>query len=176
MQALLALAARAPAATFSATYTSGADRVVVHQRPPRRRVDVTSAGGGREAIVIDGDGAVLTCRHGDRRWRCSAGGREDDALGAFSPELVARTVEALEAAAGHYRTGVGRARIAGVAATCLRSTPLDAASAPERSTAQLCVAPDGVPLLLDRGDGSPVLRAIAYRAAARAEDVRRPDR
>jgi hypothetical protein len=180
VQDVLALAARAPAARFTATYASGAERLVVAQVPPRRRVDVLGAGGTPvESVVTDGDGGAVRCERpgngggGGGRWRCTEVDGEAAAVGAFSPELVARTVEALAASAGAYRTDVYVLTVARVRARCLRSTPVDAAAGGGPS--QLCVAADGVPLLLDRGDGTPVLRAVAYRASAADEDVRRPD-
>jgi hypothetical protein len=205
VQSVLGLAARAPAASCVVTYSSGTDRLVVAQRPPRRRVDVLGEGGAPvESVVTDADGGVVGCsraRTGTssaRRWRCRKVAAEAGALpaagaGAFTPELVARTVEALAAARDAFTVDVYRLRLAGVTATCLRSTPTDpgppstsdapSATAPttsasasaSASVAQLCVAPDGVPLLLDRADGTPVLRAVAYRPSASAADVRRPD-
>jgi hypothetical protein len=164
--------------SFSATYRAGADRIVVHQRPPRRRVDVLAGGVAREAVVSDGRGEVRCERPAGGGWSCGrvpggeAGGGAGG-FGAFSPELVARTVEALEEAAGSFTLEVIERRIAGVDASCLRSVPVveDAGIGP----AWLCVTADGVPVLLDRGDGSPELRAVAYRRGASAEDVARPD-
>lgn len=182
VQELLGTAARAPAASFSATYRAGVDRVVVHQRPPRRRVDVIVGGVARESVVSDADGEVRCERPAGELWTCrpvrageAAGGTVG--FGAFSPELVARTVEALEDAAGAFTLDVVERRIAGVDASCLRSAPAAAAADEERgsATAWLCVAPDGVPLLVDRGDGTPELRAIAYRRGASVGDVGRPD-
>lgn len=179
VQELLATAARAPAASFSATYRAGADRVVVHQRPPRRRVDVVVGGLAREAVVSDGGRDVRCERSDGAPWTCTplpAGdeGRGAIGFGAFSPELVARTVETLEDAAGAFTLEVVGRRIAGVEATCLRSAPAGAGAG--AGPAWLCVAPDGVPLLVDRGDGSPELRATAYRRGAADDDLARPDR
>ena len=177
--ALLGVAARAPAATFSATYVAGSERIVVHQVPPRRRVDVVVDGSAREAVVIDESaGTAVTCvRPASKPWACEsndapAGG--GFAGGAFSPELVARTVEALADGADTYRTSVSSRTVAGVRASCLVSTPV--AGVEGATTSQLCVAPDGVPLLVDRGDGAAVLRAVAYRPTAADQDVARPDR
>jgi hypothetical protein len=168
-------AARAPSARFSATYVSGADRIVVHQVPPRRRVDVVAGGVVREAVVVaEGEAPVRCDRPAGSRWTCTPDPAADAGVGAFSPELVARTVEALADGASSFRTEVVDARIAGVRARCLQSTPL--AAAMPATSSQLCIAPDGVPLLLDRGDGSPVLRAVAYLARASRGDVARPDR
>lgn len=178
VQEVLGRAARAPAATFSATYASGSDRLVVTQRPPRRRVDVVGTGGAPlESVVSDGEGGTVRCERASRaaadRWACRAATGASGAVGAFSPELVARTVEALTASASTYRTDVYDLTVAGVHVQCLRSTPVDPTTGPP---SQLCVAPDGVPLLLDRGDGTPILRAVAYRPSASAADVARPDR
>jgi hypothetical protein len=184
VQDVLGTAARAPSASFSATYRAGADRVVVHQRPPRRRVDVVVGGVAREAVVSDGDGEVRCQRPAGRPWTCTpapAGATEAGSraggFGAFSPELVARTVEALEDAAGAFTLEVVERRIAGVEASCLRSAPVDGAGdgGGDAAPAWLCVAPDGVPLLVDRGDGTPELRAVAYRSGASSDDVARPD-
>lgn len=181
VQELLATAARAPAASFSATYRAGADRVVVHQRPPRRRVDVVVGGVAREAVVSDADGEVRCERPAGEPWTCTpvpAGDRDGGAagFGAFSPELVARTVEALDDAAGAFTLEVVERRIAGIRASCLRSTPTgDGGHGASSAPAWLCVAPDGVPLLVDRGDGTPELRAVAYRSGTALDDVRRPD-
>jgi hypothetical protein len=185
VQELLGIAARAPAASFSATYRAGADQVVVHQRPPRRRVDVIVGGLAREAIVSDGDGEVRCERPAGDAWTCTPVPAGDTAagaggFGAFSPELVARTVEALEDAAGQFSLDVVERRIAGVEASCLRSSPTPGAAGTDgdgedSAPAWLCVAPDGVPLLVDRGDGTAELRAIAYRPAASVDDVARPD-
>lgn len=178
VQELLGTAARAPAASFSATYRAGADRVVVHQRPPRRRVDVVVGGVAREAVVSDAAGEVRCERPPGASWTCGPVPEGDQGggllgFGAFSPELVARTVEALEDAGGAFRLEVVERRLAGVEATCLHSVPVVASGA---APAWLCVAPDGVPLLVDRGDGSPELRAIAYRRGASDDDLARPDR
>ena len=177
VQELLGTATRAPAASFSATYRAGADRVIVHQRPPRRRVDVVVGGVAREAVVSDAAGEVRCERPPGDPWTCTPVPEGDEGggplgFGAFSPELVARTVEALEDAAGAFSLEVVERRIAGVEATCLHSVPVGAGAAP----AWLCVAPDGVPLLVDHGDGSPELRAIAYRRGASDDDLARPDR
>lgn len=179
VQELLGTATRAPAASFSATYRAGADRIVVHQRPPRRRVDVVVEGVAREAVVSDAEGEVRCERFPGDPWTCTSVPEDDEGggplgFGAFSPELVARTVEALEDAAGAFRLEVVERRIAGVEATCLHSAPVDARAG--AAPAWLCVAPDGVPLLVDRGDGSPELRAIAYRRGASDDDLARPDR
>ena len=99
-------------------------------------------------------------------------GRSGAGMGAFSPELVARAVEVLEDGAGAFDLEVRTTTMAGTRARCLRSTPTTEAG----TAAELCVSPEGVPLYLDRGDGSPVLRAIAYRPSAAERDVRRPDR
>ena len=175
VQAFLGRAARAPVARFSATYQSGAERIVVHQVPPRRRVDVLVGGVARDAVVVGGDGEepVRCERPAGKPWTCRLDPDADADVGAFTPELVARTVESLAAGASAFRTTVVDQRVAGVPARCLRSTPLADGSG---TTSQLCIAPDGVPLLLDRGDGSPVLRAVAYVASASDADVRRPDR
>jgi len=177
VQALLGTAARAVDARFSATFTSGDERVVVHQLPPRRRVDVFVGGIAREAYVEDGGRSWRCERPVGDEWSCSERASEEapptPALGAFSPELVARTVEALEDGAAAYDLDVHDLRVAGTATRCLRATPRAAPG--DVSESRLCVAADGVPLLLDLGQGSTALRAIAYRPAADPRDVERPD-
>ena len=165
---VLATAARAPSATFSAVYSGGGidGSVVVHQRPPQRRVDVVDARGRTvSAFVIDGDEA-LRCERERRAWRCS----EDDddgaappSLGAFDPALLDRTVSAL--AASEIAVTVERVRIAGTAASCVVSGPDD----------RFCVSPSGVPLLVQRADGTLALRATTYRRSVADDDLRRPD-
>jgi hypothetical protein len=178
VQEVLGRAARAPAATFSATYVSGTDRLVVTQRPPRRRVDVVGKGGSAlESVVADGEGETLRCERAfaarAERWTCKPATGASAEFGAFTPELVARTVEALTASAATYRTDVYELVVAGVHAQCQRSTPVVPSTGPPSPR---CVAPDGAPLVLARGDGTPILRALAYRDSASAADVARPDR
>ena len=178
---LLALAARAPAARFAATYAAGSERVVVHQVPPRRRVDVVVGGVARESVVVDdagsgsGPGSAVACsRPEGSGWSCEESERSASAVagGPFSPELVARTVDSLQDSADAYDVVVTDREVAGVAARCLVATPRT-----EGSPSELCVAAaSGVPLLVDLGDGSPALRAVTYRPTASDDDVRRPDR
>lgn len=164
---VVARAARAPAATFSAVYevrgTEG--RVVVHQRPPRQRVDAVD-GDGRtvSSFVSDGPNGSWSCQRGrGSAWRCVETAASDG-VGAFDPSVVDRTVTALAAADAPVR--VERMRIAGVDAACVRSGPSD----------RFCVSPSGVPLVVERSDGGQSLRVVTYRTTVDTSDLDRPDR
>lgn len=175
VQDFMARAARGATATFTARYAAGTDRFVVHQRPPDRRVDVQAGGRVVEAVVVAGD-EVVVCERPAARWTCEAAAGDDGragpaGVGAFSPEVMARTIEALRDSAGAYTLSVDRRTVAGVAASCLVT---ETTAAEEDAGGTFCVAPDGAPLLLATA-GSPVLRAITYRRGAAAADVARPD-
>ena len=175
-------AARAPQATFSASFAAGTGTIVVHQAPPRRRVDVVDAGVARESFVTGDDGRTIRCERPEGRgWTCGETDAGSDGpvagatgFGAFSPELVARTVEALEEGLAAYDVRVEPLTVAGVQARCLRTVP-KSGSGGATATSRLCISPDGVPVLVERGAGSPVLRAVAYRSRVDADDLRRPD-
>lgn len=164
---VVALAARAPAATFSAVYEVPGvpGRVVVHQRPPRRRVDTVDAEGRTvSAFVSDGSATSWDCTR-RTSWRCAAVAGSSGA-GAFDPALVDRTVAALSATGPTAEpVSVERTTVAGAAAVCVRSG----------ATERLCVSPSGVPLLVERA-GAGSLRAVTYRTAVDPDDLRRPDR
>ena len=175
---VLARAARAPAATFSAVFAvDGVEgSVVVHQRPPRRRVDVVDGSGRTVSSFVTGDrpdeAAAVRCERvasGEHAgWRCEEAGVDGAAgavptIGAFDPRAVDRTVEALRSSAAPVV--VERRTVAGVAARCVTAGPDD----------RFCVSPAGVPVLVQRGDGGATLRATTYRDAVDDEDLRRPD-
>jgi hypothetical protein len=166
---VVALAARAPAATFSAVYaTSELDgTVVVHQRPPRRRVDVVDGSGETVQVFIsDGEAATVACDHRPRGWHCAPVpvGSGASSLGAFTPAALDALVAAL-AGASPRSVLAESATVAGTRARCVRSGPAD----------RLCVSTTGVPLLIERSDGGSSLRATTYRTAVADDDLRRPD-
>ena len=170
---VVAAAAGAPAATFSAVFVGGGveGSVVVHQRPPRRRVDVVD-GSGRTvtSFVVDGAGSAQRCLRGSAgRWRCSPVGGEEAVppVGAFSPAALDAAISALAEAgadAGAGAVSVERTRVAGAPVACVVSGPAD----------RLCVSRSGVPLLVERSDGTPPLRATAYRTSVDDADLRAP--
>ena len=165
---VMASAAGAPAATFSAVYASGdaSGTVVVHQRPPRRRVDVVD-GSGRtvSSFVVEGDGSAVRCTRQESEWECAAADVDGaEPMGAFDPAVLDAAVAALAEASTPVT--VERTTIAGAAARCVRSGPAD----------RFCVSSAGVPLLVERSDGAAPLRATSYRASVTDDELRRPDR
>jgi hypothetical protein len=172
VQRFLGRAAASTGATFTATYVAGADRLVVHQRPPRRRVDTVVGAKTASSVVLDEHGRAFRCAPPGRRWTCHADDAARSTVGAFTPDVVSRTVDALKAATGAYVTSTDTRRIAGTSATCLVSRPTSG----DGAVATFCISPSGVPLLIDEGTGTPSLRALRYRPSASAADVARPDR
>lgn len=163
---VLALAASSVDGTFRVVYEledpgGGTRRVAVTQRPPDRRVDVTSADGTRDA-TIDVDGRTRSCTQPPGgEWVCEELGRPT-AETAFDQAAVDALAEALAGAVDDYAITVEQREVAGTDAECivtrLRS---DAAGDPALgSEGTLCVAPTGAVLLVERPVGT--LRALEH--------------
>jgi len=88
-------------------------------------------------------------------------------LGPFSLDDLSSTVNTLSASKETYDFRLDHRRIAGVRALCLVTTrkpalPPDPAAAPR---AELCLSPEGAPLLIESGTG-PSLQATRYSTSA----------
>lgn len=174
---LIGRAAGVVGATFAVTYELGDGGVAdVVQDPPRRRVDIRPAGASQPvtAVVVDEAGRTATCRQGTT-WACTRqDGSADVTTGPFAGPDLERTISALAASRATYDFSVEDRRIAGVDASCLVTTrKAGAAADPTRGTrGELCVAPDGVPLLVS--GGASTLKAVRYSTSVKGRTLDAP--
>lgn len=165
MADLLADAAAGVDATYRVAYEIGTATVEVAQRPPDRRVEVTAADGTVDAtFALDGTSYSCTDPPGDDPWRCATLG--DPATGgAFDEAAVAELAGALADGARDYDFTVSSRRLAGTEARCLVTERRPGATGADLGDrAELCVAPSGALLLVERAQGA--VRAVEY-----ADDV-----
>jgi hypothetical protein len=157
--------------TYTATYAVGPTTVVLAQRPPDRRVEVTNANGSR-AVRIDTAKGSTTCVWSGTRWACEpAGGGAPTAVGPLDPAAVQRTVQTLASSRATYAFAVDERVVAKTRARCLEVSPRPGAPA-DAHPATLCVSPEGALLLLE-GTATP-LRATSYSTHVDDKSFRRP--
>jgi hypothetical protein len=150
---VLATAARAADATYTVTYDVDGGTVVVTQRPPDRRIEVTSADGGVDATITTG-GRTVACSDppGDPPVACEDIGQARPG-GAFDEDAVAAFTAALTEDSDGFTIRSEERTVAGVAARCVVATE-------DADESVLCVADTGAVLLVERPAGS--LRATSY--------------
>lgn len=160
--------------TYTATNpTSGT--VVLAQRPPDKRLDITQDRSGHavtQSFFVIAQGSFLCVRDtGD--WSCSRTGSDASSLGPLASGDAQRTVDELKKAQADYDFDVGTRAIAGVKASCLVTkarNPSPTAPAP----ASICISPEGVPLLIESPGQS--LTATRYTTQAGTSRFRLPSR
>jgi hypothetical protein len=149
---VLALAAAATDATYTATYDDGDRTLVVTQRPPDRRVDVTASDGAVDS-TITAAGTVHACTDppGDEPASCEEVGSAQPA-GVFDELTITAFTEAMLDRDPTFE--LEDRQLAGTDARCLVTRDAEA-------TSTLCIAADtGAVLLLDSPTGG--LRAVGY--------------
>jgi len=175
IQDILARAAGAVGATYTATYRlADGDMAVLSQAPPRRRIDVIA--GAVTRTRLETGSATYSCLLADRRWSCQRDAGGVAAVGAFTPADVERTVDGLVASKSAYTFTTERRRVAGTTARCL-ITKLIPGGPPDPTRAPLgtlCVAASGAPLVVTGGQGN--LQATGYSTVVRAAVFKLPAR
>jgi len=139
----------------------GTRRVVVTQRPPDRRVDVSAADGTEDATVDVGGRTHQCTRPPGGDWTCEELGRPR-AVAGFDEAAVEELAEALAGAADDYDLAVEDREVAGAGTSCIVTRlRADAAGDPALGAeGALCVAETGALLLVERPVGT--LRALEY--------------
>ena len=156
----LAVAAHAPAASFTVEYALENDgRALLVQRPPRRRVEITS-GESTQAAIVNGDGSFSCVKQGNQ-WRCDERATTSTPT-AFALGDIRRTTDDLRKAKTAYDFIVEPREVAGTGARCLVTVlkpglPEDPARG---ARGVLCIADAGVPLLAEGGRNQ--FRATRY--------------
>jgi hypothetical protein len=159
---LLADAASAVDATFRVSYELVDRSVVVTQRPPDRRVEVTSGDGTVDATIsVGGRTHACTDPPGEDGWRCEQLGEPPPDAG-FEADAVADLADALAAGADRYVFVVEEREVAGTPARCLVTSlrPGVGADPTLGDEGVLCIAATGAVLLVERPAGT--LRAASY--------------
>ena len=165
VQTFVARYARVVGETFTVTYASGTPgegEVVLAQRPPDKRLDISTTLNGRtvtRSLFVTRTNSYSCLRDQSGTWSCSRTADQPNQLGPLAAADVTRTVDALKQSRTDYDFHIGARPIARVTATCLVTTPRKPApSAPP--PASLCLSPEGAPLLVE-GSGQ-ALRAVKY--------------
>ena len=163
----LALAARAPAATFTVEYGLDGGRALLVQRPPHRRVEITT-GDRTQAAIVNDDGS-FSCLQDRDRWRCEKTA-VSSAPTPFSVGDVRRTADELKKAKAAYDFAVEDRRVAEIDARCLVTVlrPGQPADPARGERGALCVSDAGVPLLAEGGRNQ--FHATRYRTSV-ADDA-----
>lgn len=150
-----------------------AQRVVVTQRPPERRVDVERADGTAEVTIGTAAQTTTCARTGaDEPFSCEPAGTPVD--GAFDPAVVDALRDALAEQADAYDFVVEDRTILGVAARCLVTTRRAGVDDPDLgATGTLCTSPEGARLLTETPSGT--LRAVEYATDVADDAFALPD-
>lgn len=172
----LALAARAPFATYRATYptTDATSTVVVTTSDGALRVDIVSIDVVTEVRLVV-DGTSWSCPRSDEgTYACTVIDAVVDGPGIFGEDALARLTESLRARIEDYDFVLRDEVVADVDATCLVTTVRAGRDRPDLvPSATLCLAPSGAIVRMDR-DGER-FEASAYAATVPEDAFVRPD-
>jgi hypothetical protein len=177
VQDFVALYASAPAAHMSVTYAVGAPgsgRVRVDQQPPRRRVDITTAGDSTLHSLFETPTGTYSCERVEAAWTCDRNDSGSGGVGVLDAADINRTVSTLTASRRDFDLRVGRRKLVGRQATCLITTPRTGSTAAGTTATSLCVSGQGTPLLIERSGES--LRALRYSTHVDSARFRLPSR
>lgn len=177
VQDLLASAATSASRTFTVRYELAvAGSTTIAQDPPRRRVELVLGSGptATTRLTITNDDGTFACTRNEQRWTCRKTTPAADDAGPLAIADIERTTADLAEARKAYTFRVESRTIAKTKAQCL-ITELRPGQPPDPARGArgvLCVAPEGVPLLIEGGQTS--VKATSYRAEADASAFRLP--
>jgi hypothetical protein len=177
VQDFVALYASAPAARMSVTYAVGAPgsgRIRVDQQPPRRRVDITTAGDANLRSLFETPTGTYSCERVESAWTCDRNDSAGGGVGVLDAADINRTVTTLTDSRRDFELHVGRRKLVGRQATCLITTPRPGSAASAGAAASLCVSGQGTPLLIERSGEN--LRAVRYSTHVDGARFRLPSR
>jgi hypothetical protein len=171
VQGFLAQAATSATRTFTVHYQlADQGTSTVTQDPPRRRVEIV-IGKGPTAITrltLANDDGTFGCTRSAGIWACQKTSDTADDFGPLALGDIQQTTEDLGEARRSYRFRVESRTIAATRARCL-ITELKPGQPPDPTRGargELCVSPEGVPLLIDGG----TTKITAVRYETRADD------
>ena len=177
VQDVLASAATSATRSFTVTYKLAVEgSTTIVQDPPRRRVELV-LGTGPEAstrATITNDEGTFACTRSAGTWTCRKTPDATDSFGPLAVGDIQRTTADLAAARKSYSFRVETRTIAKTRARCLVTElrpgqPADPTRGPK---GVLCVASDGVPLLIQ--GGQTTVTAVRYRPSADPSAFRLP--
>jgi|SRR5947207_12557139 len=152
---VFALAARGAAATYTATYTTAGDTLVISHRGANLRVDTEDGG----TVLVLGSTTYVCDRSS-----CQRSAQPYEGLRPLDEGALRDLLRSWQAARGVYTFHAGTRVIASTRARCVTVTG--------PSSAMLCVSPDGVPLLVETPTAS--LHATRYRTSVAGDAFRLP--
>src|SRR5438067_2163745 len=126
------------------------------------RLDLVAPAGDVDAYIANRAGSFSCHRPAGEPWSCQADSQPPPGAGALSLDDGAGAVNSLTQSATAYSMAVEPRRIAGVNGRCLIAIPKARGSGRPET---LCIAPTGVPLLIESG-GAAAVRATKYRPSA----------
>lgn len=177
VQDVLARAATSAGRTFTVRYDLAvAGSTTITQDPPRRRVELVLGSGptATTRLTITNDEGTFACTRNEGTWTCRKTTPAADDAGPLAIGDIERTTADLAEARRAYTFRVESRTIAKTKARCL-ITELRPGQPPDPARGArgvLCVAPEGVPLLIEGGQTS--VKATSYRAEADASAFRLP--
>jgi hypothetical protein len=166
VQEILATAAGSATRTFTVTYKLAVEgTTTIVQDPPRRRVELVLGSGAAATTraTITNDDGTFACTKTGQAWTCRKTTATAANIGALAVGDIQRTTADLVAARKSYTFRVETRTVAKTRTRCL-VTELRPGQQPDPSRGNrgvLCVAEDGVPLLIE--GGQTAVTATAYR-------------
>lgn len=169
VQDVLASAATSATRTFTVTYKLAVEgSTTIVQDPPRRRIELVlgSGAGVTTRVTITNKDGTFACSKSVDAWTCRTSTAEAAAFGPLGVGDIQRTTADLVAARKSYTFRVAPRTVAKTRTRCL-ITELRPGQEPDPTRGNrgvLCVAPEGVPLLIE--GGQTTITATSYRPHA----------